>query len=132
MLRPSLSIRHETRLWAQARPARHGLRALGVSALVFLLWSGSAAAKTTVAGDLDYAAPIDSAANSGWGFGVRLGQQFHLPLVVVNPELGFDYHSFSDDSSPKTYRGIAGLRIGIGEILRVGPFAHLVITTGHG
>ena len=126
MLQPGLSIRHETRLRSRARPApRHGLRTLGVSALAVLLWSASAAATTTVAGDLDYAAPIDSTANSGWGFGIRLGQQLHLPLVVVNPELGFDYHSFSDDSSPRTYRGMAGLRVGIGEIFRVGPFAHI-------
>jgi hypothetical protein len=130
MSSPSSSIRHETRSRARGRGApRHGLRVFGISALALSLWSATAAAKTTVAGDLDYAAPIDSRANSGWGFGIRLGQQFHVPLVVINPELGFTYHTFSDDSSPKAYRGIAGLRLGIGEIFRIGPFGHIGV--GH-
>jgi hypothetical protein len=97
--------------------------------VVLVLWSANAEAKTTVAGDIDYAAPIDSNASSGWGFGVRLGQQFHVPLVAISPELGFTYHGFADDSTLHVYRGIAGLRIGIGEIFRVGPFAHIGI--GH-
>lgn len=121
-------IRHETPLRAQARRAarhRHARGLCGIAALALSLWSAEAAADTTVAGDLDYAAPIDSNANSGWGFGIRLGQQLHVPAVVVNPELGFTYHRFADDSTPRVYRGIAGLRIGLGEILRMGPFAHI-------
>jgi len=129
---PVSPIRPDSRLRARIRGAfRHGLArgvgAFGISALALSLWSANAEAKTTVAGDLDYAAPIDSNASSGWGFGIRLGQQFHVPLVVINPELGFTYHSFADDSTPHVYRGIAGIRFGIGEIFRIGPFAHLGI-----
>jgi hypothetical protein len=92
------------------------------------LWSARAEA-ITVGGDLDYAGPIDSGASTGWGFGIRLGQRVHLPLVAVDPELGFTYHSFSGGASAQSYRGIAGLRIGIGEVFRIGPFAHLGV--GH-
>jgi hypothetical protein len=95
------------------------------SALALSLWSTPAQAKTTIAGDLDYAAPIDSSAHAGWGFGIRLGQQIHFPLLVFNPELGFTYHGFTQDSSPKVYRGIAGLRLGFGEIIRPGVFGHI-------
>lgn len=89
------------------------------------LISAPASAKTVIAGDLDYAAPINSSAGSGGGFGIRLGQQIHIPLLVFNPELGFTYHGFSHDASPKVYRGIAGLRLGFGEIIRPGVFAHV-------
>jgi hypothetical protein len=89
------------------------------------LISATAKAKTVIAGDLDYAAPIDSSASAGGGFGIRLGQQVHFPLLVFNPELGFTYHGFTHDTSPKVYRGIAGLRLGFGEILRPGVFAHV-------
>lgn len=98
----------------------------GVASVIFLCLIGASAnAKTTIAGDLDYAAPIDSAAHAGGGFGIRLGQQVHIPLLVFNPELGFTYHGFTQDTSPKVYRGIAGLRLGFGEIIRPGVFAHV-------
>lgn len=103
------------------------LLAAGTFALGASTWSAIAEAKTTVAGDLDYAVPIDSSAHTGWGFGIRVGQQLHAPLVVITPELGFTYHGFGGDSSPRVYRGIAGLRIGFGEVLRAGAFGHLGI-----
>jgi hypothetical protein len=103
-----------------------GWLAGAASALALSAWGAAAEAKTTIAGDLDYAAGIDSGgARPGGGFGIRVGQQIHVPLVVFNPELGFTYHSFSKDSSPKVYRGIAGVRLGVGEILRPGLFAHV-------
>jgi len=110
---------------------RHGSKVLlgGVIAIpfcfCFCLWSTAAGAETTVAGDLDYAAAIDSPTNGGWGFGGRLGQRLHVPLLVINPELGFTYHAFADAPSPKLYRGIGGLRLGVGEVFRLGVSGHL-------
>lgn len=97
--------------------------ALGI--LGALAFCRAAEAKTAIAGDLDYAIPIDSSVDPGGGFGIRLGQQLHLPFVVFTPEIGFNYHSFSDVASPKVYRGIGGIRLGFGEILRAGVFGHL-------
>ena len=112
---------------------RSGLSALLGSAtlLVTLLGAPSTQAKTAIGLDLDYAVPIDSDVNSGGGFAIRVGQQFHPPLIVLVPELVFASHSFSDDG-PTVYEGLAGLRFGLGEVIRPGVFAHLGIgrTTG--
>jgi hypothetical protein len=83
--------------------------------------------ETVIAGEIDFALPVDSPAKSGWGFGIRLGEQLHVPLVVLTPEIGFAYHDFSGDFAPTVYRGLAGLRLGIGEIIRPGAFVHLGI-----
>jgi hypothetical protein len=89
-------------------------------------------ADTTIAGDLDFNVPVSSNyAQTGGGFGIRLGQQLHLPLISLNPEIGFAYASFAQRrsslgvSGPTIYRGIAGLRLGVGEVLRFGLLAHV-------
>ena len=89
----------------------------------------TARADIVVGGDLDYAFPIDSAADSGPGFGLRLGNRTRLPALVLAPELAFTYHSLSGDFGPNVYRGVGGLRLAIGEILRPGIFGHLGV--GH-
>jgi hypothetical protein len=79
-----------------------------------------------VAAELDYATPVHSDVGSGAGFGLRLGQQFRLPpIITLTPELAYTYHDFSP--LPVAYRGVVGLRLGLGEILRPGVFAHLGI-----
>jgi hypothetical protein len=86
----------------------------------------SARAQTTLAADLDLQVPVSvNGVSSGAGFGIRLGQELHLPLLSINPEVGFTYASFSKDEPPKVYRGIAGLRVGIGELFRIGVAAHV-------
>src|SRR5690349_16783399 len=87
-------------------------------------FSRSANAGATVAADLDYAHTIDPDVGSGWGFGVRLGEDFHVPALVATPEIGFTYDTFSDAPGPTAYRGIFGLRLRFGEVLRPGIFAH--------
>jgi hypothetical protein len=91
----------------------------------FAAWPSRA--DTAIAGDLDYAAPIDSVANAGGGFGIRLGQQLDVSPLVLTPELAFTYHGFSGDFAPAVYRGTAGLRLGVGEVIRPGIFGHLGI-----
>ena len=84
-----------------------------------------ARAKTMVAADLDYGASAGSNIGNGWGFGIRVGQRLHVPLLALDPEIGFTYHGFSDTPSPAMYRGIAGLRLGVLEVLRPGVYGHL-------
>jgi hypothetical protein len=88
------------------------------------LQPGSARADTTIAADLDLNVPIDSSFDAGGGFGIRLGQELHLPFIVLNPEIGFTYATLSD-RSPTIYRGIAGARVGFGELIRFGVLAHV-------
>jgi hypothetical protein len=107
---------------------RHSLLALATS-LAVTFAAGAASAGPTIGADLDLGFPLHSRGDSGGGFGIRLGQELHLPLVALTPELGFTYHNFSGHDGPKIYRGIAGLRLGIGEIIRPGAFVHLGI--GH-
>ena len=94
---------------------------------VLTLSSRAARADVAIAGDIDYGAPTDSSINmeSGPGFAVRLGYHAHIPLIVLTPEVGFSYYSFSGDSAASLYRGLVGARIGIGEIIRPGVFVHL-------
>jgi hypothetical protein len=89
-----------------------------------LLTPGRARADTVIAGDLDFVLPINQpdAIDPGGGFGIRLGHQFHVPLLVLTPEIGFTYAGFA--GALTSYRGIAGLRFGVGEIVRPGVFAH--------
>jgi hypothetical protein len=103
------------------------VRTLLVSALAVSAWLGcadSARADTAIAADFEARVPlaIDDI-SSGPGFGIRLGQQLHLPLITLTPEIGFNWGSFSD--GPTLYRGILGARIGLGEILRFGVMAHI-------
>jgi hypothetical protein len=109
------------------------LPVLCAAALAFgLLTFGASAparADVQIGLDLDYALPIDSIGDGGGGFALRFGQQLHLPFLVITPEVAFAYHSYSGDGDPATYRGVGGVRVGIGEIFRLGPFAHLGV--GH-
>jgi hypothetical protein len=97
------------------------------AAFVFSTASPSrASAEGVVALDVDYAAPLDeTGVSSGFGFGVRVGAQLHAPLIAVTPELGFSYHRFGGPAELATYGGTAGLRLGIGEVIRPGVFAHV-------
>jgi hypothetical protein len=101
----------------------------GALALALTLGSGQARADTQIGFDLDYSVPIESIGDSGGGFGIRFGKQLHVPMVVITPEVVFAYHSFSGRGDPATYKGVLGLRLGLGEIFRIGPFAHLGV--GH-
>jgi hypothetical protein len=78
-----------------------------------------------IAVDVDYAAPIESSTDSGAGFGIRLGYEADLPFVVATPELVFTYDKFTDNLEPRVYRGLAGIRLGVGESFRSGAFFHM-------
>ena len=90
------------------------------------LQTSTARADMTIGADLDMHVPLSvNNVNTGAGFGIRLGTELHLPLIVLNPEFGFNYASFSKDQPPTVYRGVAGLRLGIGELIRFGVYAHV-------
>ncbi|HEY2733067.1 MAG TPA: hypothetical protein VGI70_03740 [Polyangiales bacterium] len=106
-----------------ARPLRALCLALALCASY--LAPARVQAETTVGVDLFAVAPIDSNYHkAGGGFGIRLGEELHLPLLAVVPEVGFTYASFAT-SGLSVYRGIVGLRAGIGEIIRFGALAHV-------
>jgi hypothetical protein len=89
-------------------------------------WHLPRAHAITIAGDLDLDAPLSvEHISTGGGFGIRIGEELHLPLIALNPELGFTYASFSEEGTPVVYRGIAGVRLGVGEIFRFGVMAHI-------
>src|SRR6478735_12195075 len=96
---------------------------LASGALLGCLFTASTShAGFVAAGDLDYAAPLESQDNSGAGFAVRLGYQAHAPFSVITPELVFTYDKFSGGLESKVYRGLAGIRVGIGDFLRSGAY----------
>jgi hypothetical protein len=100
----------------------------GVAAFIaFTVTAAPSRADVAIGADLDYAIPVHSPAKSGWGLGVHLGDQLHVPFVVLTPEIMFAYHDFSGNFAPTVYRGLAGLRLGVGEIVRPGVFVHLGI-----
>jgi len=76
-----------------------------------------------IAADVEADIPVDSDLDTATGFAGRLGYRLHLPLFVLTPEVGVHYASF--DSNPSLLRGIAGARIGFGEVFRFGAFAHV-------
>ncbi len=91
-----------------------------------LLFASRAEAAPTLAADVDAAIPIDqNGASTGFGGALRFGYQLRLPLIAVTPEVGLSYHFFGDDYGPKVFRGFAGGRLGIGEGIRPGVYAHV-------
>jgi hypothetical protein len=101
------------------------LAAAGFAFASLALHAATARADVQIGFDLDYALPIDSSADGGGGFALRLGQQIHVPAIAFTPEIVFAYHSYAGGGDPATYRGVGGARLGFGEIFRLGPFAHI-------
>jgi len=100
--------------------------------LVSLLTTRESRAETTLAVDAEVSAPVATRGNvsTGVGIGARLGHRFHVPLLVLTPEIGGDYHGFGGDpASVNAVRAFAGGRLGIGEVVRPGVYAH--IAYGH-
>jgi hypothetical protein len=82
-----------------------------------------------IAVDLDGAIPTTQSAllSGGGGFGVRLGDQFHLPLVRIAVETGYAYAQLLKENAPADWtihRALLGGRVGLGELIVVSAFAH--------
>jgi hypothetical protein len=83
-------------------------------------------AKTVIALDLDFAAPISEPETDGGGGGaIRFGQKLDLVLVSLTPEIGGSYHRFGGTGSPEVYRGFIGGRLGVGKVIEPSIFAHV-------
>jgi hypothetical protein len=112
----------------EERTARIGRR-LGsaVTALAIagagVLASRTAQAGVGIAADVEADMPVDSEADTALGVTGRLGYRLHLPLFILIPEIGLHYASF--DSNPTLLRGIVGARMGFGEVVRFGGYAHV-------
>jgi hypothetical protein len=99
--------------------------AVFVTSLATFFVARTASAGPSVGFDPDLAFPIDSPGNTGGGFVARLGYELRLPLITSTPEIAFSYAGFGGDRGPNVYRALAGIRLGFGEIVRVGPLAHI-------
>lgn len=106
-----------------ARLAAH-LAALTLAAAASLCLAPSTArADIALAGDLEFDAPADTDLDTAPAFGVRLGWQHHLPLLVFTPELGYHHAAFGEALTLN--RALAGARLGIGEVFRIGAYGHI-------
>ena len=89
----------------------------------------SARADTVIAVDAEGAIPTSpgSLVSGGGGVGVRLGDEFRVPLVRIDAEIGYAYARLVRENAPadwSIHRVDVGARIGIGEILVPFIFAH--------
>jgi hypothetical protein len=108
--------------------AKVGAAAASLLLSYFLLGTTrTARADTAIAADAELAVPISTTGQLlGVGFAGRLGHRFRVPLITFTPELGGDYHTFDGNvATLGAVRGIAGARLGIGEIIRPTAYAHL-------
>jgi hypothetical protein len=96
--------------------------ALGAGASLWLAPS-TARADIALAADLELDVPIGMGVDTAPAFALRLGWQLHLPALVITPEVGYHRVSFGDELTLN--RGFAGGRIAIGEVFRIGAFAHV-------
>lgn len=84
---------------------------------------------TEIGVDADGAVPVNTnLLNGGGGFGVRLGEEFHVPLLRLTPEVGYGYMHLFASHAPSdwtTNRVVGGLRLGVGELLVPFAFAHV-------
>lgn len=108
--------------------ARRMWLALAMAACACGVWAWQPAitrAEFTLAGDLAVQAPVSiDSLGTGGGFGIRIGSRLATSLLVINPEIGFTYATFSKSVPPQVYRGIVGLRLGFGELVRFGVLGH--------
>jgi hypothetical protein len=93
------------------------------------LVSRSARADTMIAVDAEGAIPTTPSAllSGGGGFGVRLGEQLHLPLVRLTVEAGYAYAQLVKEDAPANWtihRAQLGGRLGLGELIVASLFAH--------
>jgi hypothetical protein len=102
--------------------------AVSVMLAAFLLPRLAHANGTEIAVDADGAVPVNTRLLSGGGgFGLRLGEEIHFPLLRLTPEIGYGYmHLFARDapSDWTTHRVVGGLRLGLGELLVPFVFVH--------
>lgn len=103
--------------------------ALLLGALWHVVAPSQAHAGFTIGADLESEIPVSQhQLSAGPGFAIRLGTQLHVPLIVLTPEIGFNLAHFGsdvEDGGASAYRGIAGIRAGFGELLRVGAYGHV-------
>jgi hypothetical protein len=105
---------------------------VGPSVLAFglVMWSGSAAAQTTLGVDLSFNDAVDqSDTDAGAGIDIYFGPRLDLAILTLTTELAGGYHDFRGALEPTVYRVLAGGRLGVGVGIRPSVFAHLGV--GH-
>jgi hypothetical protein len=91
--------------------------------------SAARASGTEIGVDVDGALPVNtSLLNGGGGFGIRLGEEFHVPLLRLTPEVDYGYMHLFASQAPSdwtTNRIQGGLRLGLGELVVPFAFVHM-------
>jgi len=101
------------------------LLVLSLAVCAQALPASKACANATFGADVGFNTPISVRnVGSGFGVGVRLGTDLTTQAVVINPEIAFNYAQYSRYEPPTLYRGLVGVRIGVGDTLRLGVIGH--------
>jgi len=121
----------------RSQGARHRAALISVPLFVALaLAPGVANAGPTIGVDGEAVVPISAptgdrdSLNEGGGFKVRVGYQFHIPLLRITPEVGYAFDGFYGSGGGgipygwDMQRVFAGGRIGLGEIIVPSVYAH--------
>lgn len=99
-----------------------------------LLAAGPASAGVTFGAAPTVGIPFGARANytdtAGWGVDAFLGYRLKLAILQITPELAFSYlhvdpNPAAGNPTLQTYRGLAGLRLGLGEIFVPYVYAHV-------
>jgi hypothetical protein len=97
-----------------------GIAVFGFSVALSLV---SNAAHASAGVDVHYAVPPLGHAATGYGVGLRFGEYLHAPFVELTPEVGTSYTNFAD--LEEVLVADVGARLGVGELARVGGYAHV-------
>jgi hypothetical protein len=101
------------------------LLAAAATAATLAMLTPRTASATAIGADLDLAVPLDSKSETGWGAGLRLGQELHVPALALMPEIAASYYHFGGRFGANLVQGKVGARLSIGELVRPGAFAHI-------
>lgn len=108
-----------------ARTVTRWSAALGFSAACWLT-THDARADLELGADLDVVHSLEGArSESGGGIALRLGRRVRLPGLLVAAELKGGLDTYGGDRSTSVYTGLAGMRLGVGELFRSSIFGHL-------
>jgi len=95
-------------------------------AAALLSVTGVASAKGKIGIDVDAALPPDepSGVDTGWGAGLRVGNQWDVLLLSLTPEFSGHYTKFGGNTGLAAWNVMVGGRFGIDIILKPSVFAH--------
>jgi hypothetical protein len=117
---------HEHSHPAAKKAPRLARLGIGIACLT-IVWvlPDVAAAKPAFGIDVDSSHLSDGdRTDTGWGAGLRFGDEWKPLILTLNPELSAQFGRLSGTDTVTTYRAMGGARLGIGFIIQPSVFAH--------